>query len=611
MISLIYLILLLAFFSVLGLSVASTKMVKERFAILPALGFGAVVGLAYVLSANFRISGALAMTGAVGLLLLLALIRGRTLYQALSAAWQEGEVKRSLFIILIPIFTLLLPALFYGFDFFYGSVNFDFFFNSQESWYLKTHNVLEFDSEGEIIPLTWSSNYQGRFAVSLVAAFFSYWLNADVLQFNSLLLNTLVILFALSMSIFCKELFRFGSKGIMGAVFFAVLSAGFVQSYSYYLLGQLSAIPVFIVYCIFLKSWLDKLNTHHATRLGLSSGALMLALLFNILYILYAILGFFALFLTAVSFCIYSYKQLNKKVILSFIKALFFAGFVFCLIRLTAIAESIAIIDEWVSTSGKVVVGKNAITVFSEYLKDSFLALVFGIVNYPSTVSLFSLFTFLTPVRNYLLFVLGLGALATLFLSLKSYSYAKDISKGAQSIVLALALILLCCAFYFFISMAPYGIFKIQSWFMPLLIPIFFYAFNKKVQIGNKQFHLAILCGSLLALNVGASAVYMADFVVADKFKRYANVRGITGNKDVTGLAAELNGDQVKELSLLLNNGIEAAWVAHFMRDISVKTITHNAQPLADKDLPNEPCSDSQADADRIMGFDSSRFCTQ
>lgn len=591
--SLFSLIALLVFFSVLGLGVASAKMVKERLAIIPALGFGAVIGLGYVLSANFKWPGALAMTAASALLLGSVILRSRILFPALLNAWQTGAVNRFLFICLIPMFTLLVPALFYGFDYFYGSVNFDFFYNSQESWFLKTHDVLQYlPAEGkEILPLSWSSNFQGRFAVSLIAAFFSYWTNADVLQFNSLLLNTLVVLFALSLSVFCRELFRLGVKGTACAVFFSVLSAGFVQSYSYYLLGQLSALPVFIAYCIFLKSLLDKVSSQAGKFTQVRAELFMLAVLFNILYILYVILGMFALFLTVVSYFICCYRQPGKNAVLSLVKMVFLTIVVFCLIRISAIPESINIIREWVTTSSKVAAGSGTIIVFSEYLKDSFLAILFGIVNYPSTVSLFGLVITLAPLRNVTLFLLGIGALATFLLALKSFANARDNSKGSQAVILALAFIVLACAFYFFFSQAPYAIFKIQTWFMPLLIPIYLFAFNKKVQIGKKQFGLSTLCFSILALNVGASAVYMGDFFAPDKYKRYANVRGITGSKDVTDLASKLNDFPVNEMSLLLNNGIEAAWVANFTRKIRLNAVTHNYQPLEDINLPASPCA--------------------
>lgn len=591
MISLLHLLLLLGFFGLLGLSVASTKVVKERFALLPALGLSALVGGAYVLSANFRLSGAMAMGVTTILLLLCALFRSPMLCAALRTSGKNGEIKRSLLLALVPICTLILPALFYGFNFFYGSVNFDFFYNSQESWFLKTHNVLQFASAKgeEILPLSWSSNFQGRFAISLVAAFFSSWLPVDALQFNSLLLNTLVVIFALAVSVFCQEFFRFSNRKLFLAVFFTVLSAGYVQSYSYYLLGQLSAIPPFIVYCIVLKSLLEKIQSkNQESILGLMLG---LAALFNVLYVFYAILSFFALILTVVSACFYGYKHSKKSTAIALGLTLLFAVTIFAVIRLSAVSESIHIIKEWTATSTKVAAGGSAVIVFSEYLKDAFLALLFGTVNYPSSVSVFGLFINTAPIRNLLLFFIGLGALTTLLLSLKVYLKSKDVPKSAHAIILALTCIILACAFYFFLTLASYALFKIQSWFMPLLVPLYLYAFDKKISIGNRQLSLSLFCGLLLALNLSASVVYMGDFLASDKFKRYANVRGVTGSKDITDLATVLNNANIQSMSLLLNNGIEAAWVANFTRGIELQAVTHNFQPLADKDLPAKPCT--------------------
>lgn len=604
LLSLLSLCLLLLGLSFLGLSVASFNVIKKDSALLPALGFATVITLSYIFSANFNISGANAVLLAILLPGLVITLRARTIAEAMQAAWGTKTISTSFLVALLPILSLLVPALLTGFSYFYGSVNFDFFYNSQDGWFLQTHSVLDLkDSDSDhILPLTWSAGFQGRFGASLLAAFFAKWFDINTLVFNSYLLNTLVVIFALSISVFCREFFQIRRLSVLlVTVLLVIMSAAYSQAYAYYLLGQLSALPIFVLYCIFLKRLLDHFQTSDSSFLRKHLYSFLgLALLFNALYVLYAILSFYALALTIVSFVLLDIKQ-KRFHLLSLIQFLSLSLLLFCLARILTITASLQIIQEWLATSVKVAAGNKAavthsvhqVIVFSEYLKDSFLALLFGVTSYPSINSLFGSIFKTDALRSIILFFVGFIAFLTYLASLALYIKSTLISRSAKSIIVSLTLLTLGSAFLFFITLAPYGIFKVQTWFIPLLMPIFIFGFNKAIVIKHKKIKLAYFCAGLLLLNVFSTFVYLGDFLAADSMRRHANVRGVTGNRDIEDLTNYLHKANPKTISLFLANGVEAAWLMNFNRQLTIQTTAHNLQPLADREFPVNPCSES------------------
>jgi len=587
------LVLLLGFFCVLGMGVTNLKTAKNDFALLPIFGYSAVIVLSYFISANFKISGASAVGWAILILLCSFLLRIKSFSTFLQDLYKSRNLYMFLAVAAIPICTLILPALLIGFKYFFGYVNFDFFYNSQDSWYLMTHHVLQLtQTDKAIYPLNWSANFSGRVGVGLLGAFFSKTLNLDVLYFNSLLLNVIVVMFALSLSTLCREFFKLSNKAILVAVFFSVMSAGYVQAYCYYVFGQISVIPVFVVYCIFLKRFIDSVRDQNNQKTIISYGVII-GLLLNVLFVIYAILSVFAALLTVISYFLCLYNQITKRSVFQLLSVIFFSIMLFCVMRIWIVPESISIFKSWLFLSSRVAQGHHGVgvfLVFSEYLTESLLSLFFGLANYVTSNSIFYFLHIGLFAKNVIFFVGGLTALWITFIALKQFAFSKNDSKSAGAIIVSLFGIIFVLACYFFYTLSGYGLFKLQTWFMPMLTPLYIYFIIHLKSVKFKPF-LMVGCSSILVLNLIASMIYFSDFLTSNTNKHFVSAYGVTGNKDLLDVAAELHSKGVDSVSLFLTNGLESAWILDFLRNIKIDKIAHNTQPLIEKEYSENSCA--------------------
>ncbi|MHB1220369.1 MAG: hypothetical protein ACYC0J_00010 [Gammaproteobacteria bacterium] len=584
--------LMIIFFSFLGLSVTNSNLIKRDFTLLPMLGFGTLITLAYLISANLKLSGADSVGYALIVLLLSIVVRYKDLISGLKALNKNQLIIFAVFIIL-PMVTLLIPAEINGFKYFFASVNYDFFYNSQDSWFLQQHNVLEYDIKNEIItPLTWSANYSGRVAVVLIGAFFSKFFALQALSFNSLLLNTLVILFSLSLGTLCLNFFNSSKRSAFIAVALCLLSAAYVQSYSYYIFGQISALPIFIVFCIYLKKFMDSIQSQESPAI-LRNYCLLLALILNILFFMYAILSVFAAVLAVLSYTLLFIMNHRNTPFLPLIKMLALAALFFCVARIFIIPESIVIFQSWITLSNTVAVarGHEMFIVFSEYLTEMNPAILLGLVNYPSSSSLISKWAPSDIIQiNFLLFSGLIGSITTL-LVFASFLRLKQYAQSSRVILVSLLLILIGLTGYFFFTLSGYGIFKLQTWFMPILLTVFiYYLIDVKITLLNSL--LKIACVIIILMNLLSSYYYLRDYFVISNQQHFINAKNITGNKDILDLTDQIKKMQISQVSLMLNNGYDTAWFSDQLRSTNLTHVIHNAQTLNEKDLAKSPCGD-------------------
>ncbi len=596
MISIFCLLALILFFTLLGLGFTTKKTNPTDFLLLPTIGYAALIGLTYIISANFGLSGADSVCVGIILLLGIVLLRLKTISSSLSQGIKHGLMYDATITMLLPMMTLLLPAIVIGFKYYYGGVNFDYFYNSQDSWFLSTHSVLQYSSDyktgtADILPLDWSANPQGRFGISLIGAFFLKYAGINALEFNSLLLSSLVVIFALGMSVMCQELFGLKGKILLFAVLVCIASGAYVQSYNYYLLGQISAIPVFILFCILLKRFLDNIDAERT-----NSNILSIALVVNTLYVLYAILSAFAVFLGGACCLLYLCHKQLRAVLIPAIQVIVMTGIVYVLMNIFALHHSLGVITSWINLSTKVATGHSTI-IFPQYMHSTtFLGLLFGLFNYPEYLSLFLWIVHYPVLENTVFSILGLGTLITFSYALMIFAKDNRNNISARTVVLMLAAITIISSFAFFMLSAPYGIFKMQVWFMPILMPIFVVALMKGTN-KNSYSLLTICCGIVLLLNFATSSIYMRDSLIADARKKFVLAQGISGNKDIDDFANQLNSRHPGELSLFLSNGTLSAWLGNYIRNENLNLVTHNSQTLADKDFEVGYCIDLRSKA--------------
>lgn len=593
---LICLSLVLAF-TLLGFPLTQ-KNRGERLLLAPVLGLAASVFLAYLISMNFRLDGAESVALSLIILVVFGVIIEWRAWKTACADYSHFKSDaQSALLAIIPVVILVAPALLSGIENFFGVVNFDFFYNSQESWYLATHSVLDFypGKDRSILPLDWSSHQQGRFAISLAGAFVLKFLDLNPLHFNSALLTALLIISSFTATAFARRVLGVGLWPSALAAGAFIISAGCAQGYIYYLLGQISAIPLFIAICIFTSDLLIKLSDDASGKQSVRIEVLSLVLLLNALYVFYTILSFFALavILAAAFFNGIrgkSYSPSNLICLLSLVAAT--VG-IFLLVRITSLMETKRVLLDWITLALKTADNSQLkeLVLFSEYLTEASLALLLGIFVYPTNNSGFSFFLGSGHLPSSLLLFIGLVALGCLLLTISIFMKEKTVKSASKAVVLAIATVSLSCALLFYITKSGYAMFKIGSWLIPtlLMISVASLWYSRVFSRGMKT-AVTIMASGLILMNALSALNYSYAFFSGSISGRFSNLTNLNEPKGIGSLKAWLATHPGRPLVLDLSDGIKAAWLANEFRDREVSALTHNYQPLEDRVLPDSPC---------------------
>lgn len=595
-------IALVGVFALLGLPLLP-RPTPGRLLLAPVMGLAALVLLSYFISMNLHVNGANAMAAAIAILIFVLVLYGLHLRKNAVLGHQDfkNEIKPVL-LALLPAFFLLTPAIQNGINNFFGAINFDYFYNSQDAWYLSTHTVRDFDpgTTNSILPLDWSANPQGRFAVSLIGAFFFKFFGAVPLHFNSSLISALVIIGAFTAYSFARQVLGLGFwfSGLACSAF--ILSGGFSQGYIYYLLGQISAIPLFLAVCIYSCNLLEELTKDISDRKLLLKKTLLIVFLLNALYVFYAILSFFALAFILLAAVLLGLK--NKDFFLRVIFrtfcifALTIAAFLF--IRILSLSETKRALIDWIALSLKTAgpVASQTPVVFSEYITESFLSLLLGVFRYPTNASLFNNLLESGDLRNWRLICIGITALCIFLCSVLILVRTNNISRTRKSIVLALVFITIPSAILFFISQSGYAIFKIGSWLIPILlmVPVASIAYSNKY-IWWLKAPMFLAFSSLILMNFLTATNYMYAFLPGIGLEKYMNSSHINGMEGVVQLKESLKNYPRRPLIFDLTDGIATAWIANEFREHPISALTHNFQPLEDRLIPNPSCKSNIA----------------
>jgi len=375
---------LFAGFLIMGLTFISIRRAPEDIALAPAVGMAASVALAYLLSGATGMSGADSMCWSAGILAVVACVRivvERSVRPILRAMRANGCY-------LAPAAVLLIPAASTGVESFFGSVNFDFLSQSQDSWHLAYNSVNNVEPlfQRAIVPLNWSSG-SGRFAISMLGAGTHGLLGSDMLRFNSALICAIVAAHSLALSAFVREIYGLRDLRAFTAVAIVLLSAGYTQGYFYYLLGQLSGLPLFVIALIWGKRFFEA--SEHPAREWLPK-AIALAFILNSLFLFYPVLsGFAAAVLggAAAAELVRTRASAHPRlrpwlVCFSIVTTTF-------LVVQIIVSDELQILRFWINVISGVQPSDAAapVTVFTEYVTEQSFALALGLVNYPSSAS--------------------------------------------------------------------------------------------------------------------------------------------------------------------------------------------------------------------------------
>ncbi|QJP99148.1 hypothetical protein C798_02540 [Herbaspirillum rubrisubalbicans Os34] len=591
-------LLLLAACSLLGYSWTSGK--RGGLLLAPAVGLASTVLLSYFLSANFDLVGATAVAVALPLLVALSIAREWRLRKTFAQRYSLVRTDlRDAGLALLPVLLLIVPALHQGVSDFFGVGNFDFFHNSQDGWYLASHSVGQYGADAfyGVLPLVWSANAQGRFAISLLSAFANKYAHINTLHFNAVLLTTCVAAAGMSAHAFAVRMLNLTGRWAVFAVLIFICSAGFAQGYSYFLLGQISALPLFLALATSLKPLVDtpqgsptseeKVTWAHIT---------IIAFWLNALYVFYAILAFFggALLMAAAMLNMCGRKDMWKSAAVRVMQVIVVTLLLFLLLRAFSLPAAAHAIIEWIhlslKTAGTTVDGPK---VFTEYLTEGFFALLLGMVRYPSSQSVFGSLLIWEGSSSVPLLVLSIVGVLSFLVVFVFFATGRTIPRSGKVTLGALCLISLSCALAFFISGSGYAIFKIGSWFIPICLIGTAAALSLQRQLpGVNRAILVSACFILLGANLVAAFNYSFAFLPLRKVFGYRENAKMVEMSDVHTLKNWLATQPVRQVELDFVDVIKAAWFANELRDMPFQVVayTHNFQPLADKVVVPPAC---------------------
>ena len=490
---------------------------------------------------------------------------------------------------LAPAAVLLIPAASTGVESFFGSVNFDFLSQSQDSWHLAYNSVNNVEPlfQRAIVPLNWSSG-SGRFAISMLGAGTHGLLGSDMLRFNSALICAIVAAHSLALSAFVREIYGLRDLRAFTAVAIVLLSAGYTQGYFYYLLGQLSGLPLFVIALIWGKRFFEA--SEHPAREWLPK-AIALAFILNSLFLFYPVLsGFAAAVLggAAAAELVRTRASAHPRlrpwlVCFSIVTTTF-------LVVQIIVSDELQILRFWINVISGVQPSDAAapVTVFTEYVTEQSFALALGLVNYPSSASALARWIEDEALRNEMLLAGGFLSIASLWIA--GWRHFRFAPSNEGNLALALLLITSLCLFAFFATRSSYALFKLSSWFIPLLLPLFLTpAF---LEPASRWMVLPRAGGfATLALNFLVAVTYGLAFIQADGKNFFLNTRSINGNTELRRLRPAVNSLGALPVTLALPNPFETAWVANEFRGREVRPLAHNTQVLDEVRSRSEPCA--------------------
>lgn len=591
----IYVTAFIIAFTFTGLPLARLQGGLPAIFLAPAYGLSAIVALGYLISANSGLAGGPATLMAAGICILLSasLFLSKAHRGWLLQFLACGELKYWAYFLAVT-FVVLIPAMSYGIDSFFGAVNFDFFYNSQDSQYLLDHSVSSFTlGTADIFPINWSATPQGRFGISLIGAAILLLSDMPALALNSFLISSLLFLILSAFYAFARIVFGFEKRMAFISAVAMTLSAGIAQSYFYYLLGQMSAIPIFAASLCLIPATIDAIQR----KRGRSCLLLLSIFVFNSLYILYAILFAFAAAITALAvFYGAIAKKMSVKVVWNFCGYFFLChAAAFIGIRLLTLRELIASISSWVALAVKTgTAAQGSLPAFSEYTLEAFTSLMLGIASYPTSRSI--AFGWVDAgIRPAVLLCIGLLACLMLLVSIWLYVREREFSYDKKASVLAIFTVFSASALTFFYTGSGYALFKISTWLFPLLIPAIVTS-----AVGNLQ-HAAlsgvVRLGSIafITANLISALTYLGAGLWPEQVSKSVNAFSVNGYPGLAELEGAIKAQpETSSLVLDLKNGIRNAWIARALgSDLPAMLLSQRRQPVFDRDLPDEACSAS------------------
>ena len=609
-------LVLVLFFSLVGLFVVDIlfKNLQSKIFILPGLGLVVTIISAIFISAIFN------LLIPQSFLIAVVVLTGIGFFGFMFKHWpnffRSFATSKNLLVLFFIFLLSNFLVLIHGYQFFFGQVNFDFFYNAQDSFFLNSHDVNQFglirDEQISTFPLDWGVPPGHRFHQVSLASFLTHYLgytplHAMNINFHLTILILLANLFYLVSTVFQKSYF-FAATIII--VFFT--SAPFIQTYLFSLFGTFSGFQVFLLILIFLSL---RRFANYDFAWSLSISVLLFAL-----FIFYGAMLPFALLIVFLATVLKDTSDKDR----TFVSRLFqfLVVSILPLILLIFFRKGIEIVFAELKHlfSLSVSVGSNIDKipiVFTQYGTEMGPLLSLGIAEYPTTEWGNPFLTNFVSNKLIFLFIIFCCYSVFVLLTLKFWKISNFFLKLYAITFLSIFVVF---STIFFITGGVYGFWKISSWFFPLTLCLIFVGLFESKSAANLNFIgrffkvnnlLLITFMFLVFLNFKTSLNYYTSYISSKPPLIKSSLNNINFNKDVISLTKWLKDRDFSKnkVVIVLPTGVESAWLSDNFRELIPVGFVQNLQVLQMVDLEIPRCKpyENLIESDSIVIFGNNR----
>lgn len=578
---------LLLFLVYLALARAFMLVLKEREL---AMGFALAVPMAL----PYIVSGVLQRSVGTGFLIsaffMLTLIVFFTLKQLRCSGvknvsfFDRAELLSVLFIVFL-CGSLLLPGV-YTDGYFIPNANFDFIYQTVDSRYMYLHQPTVFNptaTGAADLPLSWSSNEQGRYLSSVLQAVVSnYVFDGDYLagSISVFIFFYLVYIVATYCVIEAAGLNRLAALLITLVV---AMMPYFWASIRYMLIGQLSALPLFLfILAALLKRPMNLLQNKS------------ILVLCGLLCLIYFALGFVTCAFVAVLILLtYGAKNIAAKKAFYTLVAL---GAIPLLIYFSPYSSSpevaISVVRHWFEVIfTKMYSTRSVDEVSVDYLSELISLRILGLDISPILAKLLSLNDF---------WYFSIFALSLVLLAFITYLVVRLPSKANAVKALWFTYLVFCATFY--LTQGGYLLFKMLSYMAIAPVVVYISVFLNSKRPMRVALGVALFAGVLLN---AAQTLFLVGAFSADRFgARFTP--GVGGSNDYVQLVQYLGKETSKNrLWINLSNPAAQAFVLLGAGNFTDKGIKNNYQLLENSRWSDQACDFPSINEDDLVVVNS------
>lgn len=543
---------------------------SARLLVSPTLGIAAFCWLTFLVSATFRIIVSRAVWWALSALMCLTVVQ--VLFGSDRSTVREAArgLFQSLAVSAPALLCLLWPFFVVGADTYLGTVNPDFAFGLSDAYFVHdrlSNTVGPVSAENSYAPfdnasqrLTVHARYIGNLHGILLEKIFG------IEPRTGLTVALALWLFCYPQSIFVlsKIVAGLDNRGAALSALLAGISGPVAMSYALFFVGQNSALPVTPL--LFTAAFL-LLTKPGAQAFGFT------LLLFCSLFWIYPTQLPFVIVPAAVLAAYRIWRhEITIRVVLTLAAAL--AG-AFVVLHVGLGSYWNAYLHDWVQLTDRLV----RVNVFLEFLTESFVPMLFGLVCYPPGESPFK--SLLGSNLDLLAFFVSVAAGLGLLVAFRKWAKRVE-DRGRVTLWCSICLLSFVLWWWFtFVDRYGYFLLKMMTWIQFAILPIAAFGLLQlwRWSSGSGWRRTVVLaCGlSLIGLNLTTTIDYGYKTMGPPRARAaIVNLFNMSGNRDYLQLARDLSPlvPSDSKIGLLFTNSTQSQWVAYYLRRWPLSVLT-------------------------------------